>query len=220
MSTQFNKFGHVFQIYTQANADQRATVDDIRNLKVRAGNGTMTPIGTVVEVSEVTGPPLISLYNLYPTATVVGSPAPGFSSGQALDIMDQVGAQSLPKGTGFDWTAMSFQEKQVGSTDLLHLRLRDPDGLSGARRTIRELDPAFRRAPRRAAGAARHGRRPQPRRRGQQSLHPDRHHPADRARQQERHPHRRIRAPTAGRGQGCPRTRRWRRRGSDSARSS
>ena len=63
----------------------------------------------------MTGPPLISLYNLYPTATVVGSPAPGFSSGQALDIMDQVGAQSLPKGTGFDWTAMSFQEKQVGS---------------------------------------------------------------------------------------------------------
>ena len=112
---QFNKFGHVFQIYTQANADKRASVDDIRNLKVRAGNGTMTPIGTVVEVNEVTGPPLISLYNLYPTATVVGSPAPGFSSGQALDIMDQVGAQALPKGTGFDWTAMSFQEKAVGS---------------------------------------------------------------------------------------------------------
>ncbi len=112
---QFNKFGHVFQIYTQASADKRASVDDIRSLKVRAGNGTMTPIGTVVEVSEVTGPPLISLYNLYPTATVVGSPAPGFSSGQALDIMDQVGAQALPRGTGFDWTAMSFQEKAVGS---------------------------------------------------------------------------------------------------------
>ena len=112
---QFNKFGHVFQIYTQASADKRASVDDIRNLKVRAGNGTMTPIGTVVEVSEVTGPPLISLYNLYPTATVVGSPAPGFSSGQALDIMDQVGAQALPKGTGFNWTAMSFQEKAVGT---------------------------------------------------------------------------------------------------------
>jgi len=75
----------------------------------------MTPIGTVVEVNQVTGPPLISLYNLYPTATVVGSPAPGFSSGEALDLMDQVGAQALPRGTGFDWTAMSFQEKQVGS---------------------------------------------------------------------------------------------------------
>ena len=113
--TQFNKFGHVFQVYTQANADKRATVDDIRNLKVRAGNGTMTPIGTAIEVSQVTGPPLISLYNLYPTATVVGSPAPGFSSGQALDLMEQVGAQALPTGTGFDWTAMSYQEKTVGN---------------------------------------------------------------------------------------------------------
>lgn len=113
--TQFNKFGHVFQVYAQASADKRASVDDIRNLKVRAGNGTMTPIGTAIEVREVTGPPLISLYNLYPTATVVGAPAPGFSSGEALDIMDQVGAQALPKGTGFDWTAMSFQEKAVGN---------------------------------------------------------------------------------------------------------
>ena len=112
---QFNKFGHVFQVYTQANADKRATVDDIRNLKVRAGNGTMTPIGTVVDVKQETGPPLISLYNLYPTATVVGSPAPGFSSGEALDLMEQVAAQALPTGTGFDWTAMSYQEKTVGS---------------------------------------------------------------------------------------------------------
>ena len=63
----------------------------------------------------MTGPPLISLYNLYPTATVVGSPAPGFSSGQALDLMEQVGAQALPIGTGFDWTAMSYQEKTVGN---------------------------------------------------------------------------------------------------------
>jgi hydrophobic/amphiphilic exporter-1 (mainly G- bacteria), HAE1 family len=114
--TQFNKFGHVFQVYTQADADKRATVDDIRNLKVKAGNGTMTPIGTAIEVSQVTGPPLISLYNLYPTATVVGSPAPGFSSGQALDLMEQVGAQALPTGTGFDWTAMSYQEKTVGNS--------------------------------------------------------------------------------------------------------
>jgi HAE1 family hydrophobic/amphiphilic exporter-1 len=113
--TQFNKFGHVFQIYAQASADKRASVDDIRNIKVKAGNGTMTPVGTVIDVHEVTGPPLISLYNLYPTATVVGSPAPDFSSGEALDIMDQVGAQALPSGTGFNWTAMSFQEKAVGS---------------------------------------------------------------------------------------------------------
>ena len=112
---QFNKFGHVFQIYTQALPRYRATADDIRNLKVKAGDGTMTPIGTLVEVDEVQGPPLISLYNLYPSSTVVGSAAPGFSSGQALDIMDQIGKQALPSGTGYQWTAMSFQEKEVGN---------------------------------------------------------------------------------------------------------
>jgi HAE1 family hydrophobic/amphiphilic exporter-1 len=111
----FNKFGHVFQVYTQALPDYRATADDIRNLKVRAGNGTMTPIGTVIDVKKVQGPLLISLYNLYPSATVVGNSAPGFSSGQALDIMDQIGEQGLPTGTGYDWTAMSYQEKAVGS---------------------------------------------------------------------------------------------------------
>ncbi|HYC25520.1 MAG TPA: efflux RND transporter permease subunit, partial [Roseiarcus sp.] len=112
--SQFNKFGHVFQIYTQAQAQFRASADDIRNLKVKAGDGTMTPIGTVVSVKEVQGPPLISLYNLYPTATVIGNAAPGFSSGQALDIMEQIGAQALPTGAGYEWTAMSYQEKAVG----------------------------------------------------------------------------------------------------------
>jgi hydrophobic/amphiphilic exporter-1 (mainly G- bacteria), HAE1 family len=75
----------------------------------------MTPIGTVVDIKKVQGPPLISLYNLYPSATVVGSAVAGFSSGQALDIMDQIGAQALPTGTGYEWTAMSYQEKAVGS---------------------------------------------------------------------------------------------------------
>jgi hydrophobic/amphiphilic exporter-1 (mainly G- bacteria), HAE1 family len=112
---QITKFGHVFQIYTQALLNYRATEDDVRNLKVKAGDGTMTPIGTVVDITEVQGPPLISLYNLYPSSTVVGGAAPGFSSGQALDIMEQIGANVLPKGTGFDWTAMSFQEKLLGN---------------------------------------------------------------------------------------------------------
>ena len=112
---QFDKFGHVFQIYTQALPAYRATADDIKNLKVKAGDGTMTPIGTVVDVTEVQGPSLISLYNLYPSSTVVGSPAPGFSSGQALDLMDQIGTNTLPTGAGYQWTAMSFQEKEVGN---------------------------------------------------------------------------------------------------------
>ena len=114
-AAQFSKFGHVFQVYTQALPDYRASAEDIRNLKVRAGNGTMTPIGTVAEIEEVQGPLLISLYNLYPSASVVGSAAPGFSSGEALDIMGQIGDRALPSGTGYEWTAMSYQEKAVGA---------------------------------------------------------------------------------------------------------
>jgi HAE1 family hydrophobic/amphiphilic exporter-1 len=75
----------------------------------------MVPLGTVVDVTLMQGPSLISLYNLYPTATVVGGAAPGFSSGQALDIMEQIADRTLSPGTGFDWTAMSYQEKAVGT---------------------------------------------------------------------------------------------------------
>ena len=75
----------------------------------------MTPIGTVVDIKEVQGPSLISLYNLYASSTIVGSPAPGFSSGQSLDIMEQIANSTLPTGTGFEWTAMFFQEKQLGN---------------------------------------------------------------------------------------------------------
>ncbi len=113
--TQINKFGNVFQVYVQADAGSRVTPADLMNLKVRTPQGNMIPLGTLVDVKQMQGPPLISLYNLYPSATVVGASAPGFSSGQALTLMEQIAAQTLPPGTGFEWTAMSFQEKAVGS---------------------------------------------------------------------------------------------------------
>lgn len=112
--TQFNKFGRTFQVYVQAASDYRVHADDIRNIKVKAGDGTMVPLDTVVDVTSVQGPSLISLYNLYPTATIVGGAAQGFSSGQALNLMEQIADQTLPPGTGYDWTAMSYQEKIVG----------------------------------------------------------------------------------------------------------
>ncbi|MDL2401848.1 efflux RND transporter permease subunit [Rhizobium mayense] len=112
--TQFNKFGRTFQVYVQASPDFRVRPDDIRNLKVKAGDGTMVPIGTVTDVTNVQGPSLISLYNLYPTATIVGGAATGFSSGQALDVMEQIANRTLSRGAGFEWTALSYQEKAVG----------------------------------------------------------------------------------------------------------
>jgi HAE1 family hydrophobic/amphiphilic exporter-1 len=112
--TQFNKFGRTFQVYVQASPDFRVRPDDIRNLKVKAGDGTMVPLGTVTDITSVQGPSLISLYNLYPTATIVGGSAAGFSSGQALNVMEQIADKTLSPGTGFEWTALSYQEKSVG----------------------------------------------------------------------------------------------------------
>ncbi|MBS0643051.1 MAG: efflux RND transporter permease subunit [Proteobacteria bacterium] len=111
---QINKFGLTFQVYAQADPDARLTIPNIERLPVRAANGTMVPVGTIVTLTPVTGPALVQLYNLYPAATVIGAQAPGFSSGQALSLMEEIAARDLPKGTGFDWTAMSYQEKSVG----------------------------------------------------------------------------------------------------------
>ncbi|MER2268806.1 efflux RND transporter permease subunit [Methylobacterium oxalidis] len=113
--TQFNKFGRTFQVYVQAAPDYRLRPEDIANLYVKAGNGTMVPLGTIVTVKTVQGPPLVSLYNLYPTATIVGGAAAGYSSGEALGLMEQIAGSVLPPGAGFDWTAMSYQEKAVGT---------------------------------------------------------------------------------------------------------
>ncbi len=112
---QFNKFGRVFQVYTQADAKFRLTPRDIANMQVRNQNGDMVPIGTVANITPAVGPSLISLYNLYPSATIVGLPAQGYSSGQSLSLMEQVADKTLPPGAGYDWTAMSYQEKAVSN---------------------------------------------------------------------------------------------------------
>ncbi|WP_234680122.1 efflux RND transporter permease subunit [Bradyrhizobium monzae] len=110
---QFNKFGRVFQVYTQADATFRVTERDIANMMVRNQNGDMIPIGTVAKITPTTGPSLISLYNLYPSSSIVGLPAQGYSSGQSLKLMEEVADKTLPPGTGYEWTAMSYQEKAV-----------------------------------------------------------------------------------------------------------
>jgi hydrophobic/amphiphilic exporter-1 (mainly G- bacteria), HAE1 family len=112
---QINKFGRTFQVYVQADSKFRLKPADIESLYVKSKTGKMVPLGALVTVNFDAGPSLVTLYNLYPAATVVGGPAPGYSSGQAMDLMEQVAANTLPVGMGFDWTAMSYQEKIVGN---------------------------------------------------------------------------------------------------------
>jgi HAE1 family hydrophobic/amphiphilic exporter-1 len=112
---QFNRFGRTYQVYVQADAPFRMRPEDINNLSVRNASGEMIPLGTLVELKPSDGPALISLYNLYPSATIIGLPARGYSSGQLLTMMEQLAARTLPPGMTFEWSAMSYQEKIVGN---------------------------------------------------------------------------------------------------------
>src|SRR5262252_1309979 len=121
--SQITKFGRTFQVYVQADAEFRERLQDVELLSVRNQNGGRIPLGTLIQITPDAGPSLISLYNLYPSASIVGLPASGYSSGQAISLIEQIAAQTLPAGTGYDWTAMSYQEKAVGKQLYLALAL-------------------------------------------------------------------------------------------------
>ena len=111
----FNKFGLSLQVYIQADSQYRTRPEDILRLQVKNLDGQMVPIGAIAELKPALGPPLISLYNLYPSAAIVGSPAAGFSSGEGIELMDQIAKAILPPGTGYEWTSMAYQENIVGN---------------------------------------------------------------------------------------------------------
>ena len=112
---QFNKFNQSLQVRVQAQADYRRETRDIANLNVPNRFGQMVPLGAVIQFKHILGSELITRYNLYPSAIVTGIPQPKFSSGQALDLMQQIADQTLPPGMAYEWTGLSYQEKQVGS---------------------------------------------------------------------------------------------------------
>ena len=115
----FNAFGRTWQVKVQADHQFRIKPSDIRQLDVRNAKEEMVPIGTLVTVEQILGPQTILRYNLYPAAAITGQPAPGFSSGQALNLMEQLAGSKLPPSMGYEWTALSYQEKKVGSEALM-----------------------------------------------------------------------------------------------------
>jgi HAE1 family hydrophobic/amphiphilic exporter-1 len=115
----FNKFGRTWQVKVQADHQFRIEPKDIRQLEVRDSEGNMVPIGTLVEVERTLGPQTIQRYNLFPSAAITGQAAPGFSSGQALKLMEQMADAKLPTSMGYEWTGMSYQEKKVGSESIV-----------------------------------------------------------------------------------------------------
>jgi hydrophobe/amphiphile efflux-1 (HAE1) family protein len=110
----FNLKGRTFQVKVQAEAPFRDSTADIERLYVRSNNGKMVPLKTLVTLEQVLGPQIVSRYNQYPSAKFSGNAAPGFSSSQAMAAMEQVASRTLPPGFSYDWSSISYQERQAG----------------------------------------------------------------------------------------------------------
>ncbi len=107
----FNAFGRQYKTYIQADAAFRMTPNDINQFFIREPTGNMVSLATLAKVTDTTGPLFTNRFNLYRSAEISGSPAPGYSSSQALAALDQVAKEVLPRDIGYEYSNMSFQEK-------------------------------------------------------------------------------------------------------------
>jgi HAE1 family hydrophobic/amphiphilic exporter-1 len=110
---QFNRFGRQWKVYLQAEPDYRTSADKINDFYVRNSKGEMTPLASLVTIKRVSGPEYTNRFNLYRSVQINGSPAPGYSSGQAMAAIEQVATEALPPGMGYAWSDMSYQEKKT-----------------------------------------------------------------------------------------------------------
>ena len=115
----FNKFGRTYQVIAQADRQFRSNPDDILKLQTKNFEGRMVPLGALVQVSETTGPDSAMRYNAFRSADINGGPAPGYSTGQAQLAMTRILSETLPKGMGFEWTELTYQQILSGNTTLV-----------------------------------------------------------------------------------------------------
>ncbi len=112
----FNLFGRTFRVQSQADAKYRIDPKDVLNLRVRNSAGETVPIGSFTTVRDISGPYRVPRYNIYPAAELDGAAAPGFSQGQAIDIMQKLAAETLPDGFTYEWTTLAYQQIRAGNT--------------------------------------------------------------------------------------------------------
>src|SRR5712671_6562306 len=113
----FNRFGRTWRVLMQAEPQFRVRPDDINQFHVRGRDGDMIPLSTLVNVRRVSGPDVVYRYNRFRAAQLTGTNAPGYSSGQAAAAMEQIGAQNLPTGYGYEWTGTVFQQRLAEGTE-------------------------------------------------------------------------------------------------------
>jgi HAE1 family hydrophobic/amphiphilic exporter-1 len=121
----FTRFGRQWKVFLQAEPQDRNEPDDVRGFYVRNAKGDMVPLSTFVTMRQTTGPEYTVRFNLYRSAEVIGAAAPGYSSGEALAVLEDVAAKTLPPEMGYAWNALSYQEKlaQGGTAKVLGLSL-------------------------------------------------------------------------------------------------
>jgi HAE1 family hydrophobic/amphiphilic exporter-1 len=115
---QFNRFGRTWRVYVQGEGTERASQDDIKRYYVRNSNGEMVPLSALLTTRQITGPQYTNRFNLFRAAQVIGSAAPGYSSGQALTALEEVAKQTLPPEMSYDWADLSYQEKKASGSAL------------------------------------------------------------------------------------------------------
>ncbi|TWU55875.1 efflux RND transporter permease subunit [Rubripirellula reticaptiva] len=114
----FNFLGRTYRVTAQAEPQFRDDASDIVNLRTRSSRGATVSLGSLVDVTSTAGPDRIVRFNLFPAADLNGSTVPGFSSGQSLATMENIAAETMPPGFGYEWTELAYQEKQAGNTIL------------------------------------------------------------------------------------------------------
>ena len=107
-----------YRVYVQADKQFRATSQDMKRFYVRSDSGAMVPLENLISITQTTTPQVISHYNLFRSAEIDGSPAPGYSSGQAIAAMEQL-ASKMPQGFSYSWTGLSLEELAAGGTSLI-----------------------------------------------------------------------------------------------------
>ncbi len=115
----FNKFGRTYQVIVQADAPFRSQTEDLQQLKVKNVKGEMVPLSSLMRLKDSYGPDRVQRYNAYVSADINGAAAPGVSSGQAQAAMEKVLKETLPKGVGYEWTELTFQDIIAGNTMLV-----------------------------------------------------------------------------------------------------
>ncbi len=112
----FNLFGRTFRVVAQADSADRREPSDILKIRVRNSSGDAVPLGSFTTVRTISGPYRVPRYNIYPAAELDGAAAPGYSQGQAIQIMQRLAAEVLPDGFGYEWTTLAFQQIRAGNT--------------------------------------------------------------------------------------------------------